>query len=101
MAENPLNDFELLSSLVVGIGEVAEISGVPARQIRYWEQKGIITSVAHQEAKNRRYDYLNIKKILLIKELIDEGFTLEAAAKKVALRIEVINAAFSKLKSAK
>lgn len=80
--KNILLDFDLLSKLVVGIGEVSEISGVPTRQIRYWEEKGIIHSSKETEGTTRKYDYLNVKKVLLIKELLDDGYTLDAAAKK-------------------
>jgi predicted transcriptional regulator len=91
-------DFEFLDKLIVGIGEVAQITGIPARQIRYWEEKGLITSLTEEEGKNRRYDYKNIKKMLLIKELVDEGYTLDAAAQKIAKRLETIEAALQKLK---
>ena len=33
--DNTLLDFDLLSKLVVGIGEVSDITGMPQRQIRY------------------------------------------------------------------
>lgn len=88
---DPLLDFDLLKKLVVGIGEVSDITGVPTRKIRYWEEKGIIKSEKEGEGTTRRYDYLNIKKILLIQELMDEGFTLDAAAKKVENRMKNIN----------
>jgi len=94
---NLLFDFDFLKKLVVGIGEVSQISGIPTRQIRYWEEKGIIASLTEEEGKNRRYDYMNIKKILLIKELIDEGYTLDAASKKVLKRLELIETALNKL----
>lgn len=94
---DPLLDFDLLKKLVVGIGEVSDITGVPTRKIRYWEEKGIIESEKEGEGTTRRYDYLNIKKILLIQELIDEGFTLDAAAKKVEGRMKNINEVFLKL----
>ncbi|AOP33083.1 transcriptional regulator [Leptospira tipperaryensis] len=90
-------DLEILGKLVVGIGEVSEITQIPVRKIRYWEDKGIIRSLTEEEGKNRRYDYRNIKKILLIKELLDEGFTLEAAAKKVENRIATVNSVFEQL----
>ncbi len=90
-------DFDFLKKLVVGIGEVSQISGIPTRQIRYWEDKGIIASLTEEEGKNRRYDYKNIKKILLIKELIDEGYTLDAASKKVLKRLEFIETTLNKL----
>ncbi|MFC9539895.1 MerR family transcriptional regulator [Lysinibacillus sp. NPDC056959] len=94
---DPMLDFDLLNKLVVGIGEVSNITGVPTRKIRYWEEKGIIDSENEVEGTTRRYNYLNIKKILLIQELIDEGFTLDAAAKKVENRMKNINEVFLKL----
>ncbi|WP_088832222.1 MerR family transcriptional regulator [Paenibacillus tyrfis] len=95
--DNALLDFDLLSKLVVGIGEVSDITGVPQRQIRYWEEKGIIQSFKEGEGTTRKYDYLSIKKILLVKELLDDGFTLDAAAKKVEERMRIINDVFKKL----
>ena len=91
-------DFDFLNKLVVGIGEVSQITGIPTRQIRYWEDKGIITSLTEEEGKNRRYNYENIKKILLIKELMDEGHTLDASAEKVKKRMEMIEQTLNKLK---
>ncbi|OXS56298.1 MerR family transcriptional regulator [Cohnella sp. CIP 111063] len=92
-----LVDFDLLSKLVVGIGEVSDITGVPTRQIRYWEDKGILQSTKEAEGATRKYDYLSVKKILLIKELLDDGYTLDAAAKKVEARMKNVNEAFMKL----
>lgn len=91
-------DFDFLDKLVVGIGEVAQITGIPTRQIRYWEEKGIIESLTEEEGKNRRYNYENIKKTLLIKELMEEGFTLDASAEKVKKRMEMIEETLNKLK---
>lgn len=93
-------DFDFLEKLIVGIGEVSQITGIPTRQIRYWEDKGIITSLTEEEGKNRRYDYKNIKKILLVKELLDEGYTLGASAEKVKNRIKMIEETLHKLKKA-
>lgn len=95
--KNILLDFDLLSKLVVGIGEVSEITGVPTRQIRYWEEKGVINSSKDTEGTTRKYDYLNVKKVLLVKELLDDGYTLDAAAKKVEDRMKNMNEAFAKL----
>lgn len=91
-------DYDFIDKLIVGIGEVSEITGIPTRQIRYWEEKGIIHSLTSGESKNRRYDYKGIKRMLLIKELIDEGYTLDAAAQKVEKRMEMMEAAFKKIK---
>ncbi|MFD2132147.1 MerR family transcriptional regulator [Pseudogracilibacillus auburnensis] len=94
---NALLDFDLLKKLVVGIGEVSEITGIPTRKIRYWEEKGAIQSESGAEGSTRRYDYLNVKKMLLIQEMMDEGFTLDAAIKKVEKRMVTLNEAFRKL----
>lgn len=99
--ENPLLDYELLNKLVVGIGEVSEITNVPTRKLRYWEEKGIIQSENDTDGTTRKYNYLNIKKILLIKELLDDGYTLDASAKKVEERMKHINSVFSKLANPK
>ncbi len=90
-------DFNFLNRLIVGIGEVSQITGIATRQIRYWEDKGIIVSLTEEEGKNRRYDYKNIKKILLIKELLDEGYTLDASAEKVKKRLELIEETLKRL----
>lgn len=91
------NDQLFLEKLIIGISEVSEVSGVPTRQIRYWEEKKYINSMSNQ-GKTRRYDYTNIKKIILIKELLDEGFTLEASVQKVEKRYETLNSALKKIK---
>ena len=93
-----MEDLEFLHKLIMGIGEVSEVTGVPTRQIRYWEEKGYIKSVSEQ-GKNRRYNYMNIKKILLIKELLDEGYTLEASVLKVDKRTQLVNEALEKLRN--
>ncbi|MFA8300738.1 MAG: MerR family transcriptional regulator [Hyphomicrobiales bacterium] len=89
-------DFEFLEKLVIGIGEVSEITDIPTRQIRYWEDKGIVSSMS-ENGKNRRYNYKNIKKMILIKELLDEGFTLDTSAQKVEKRMKLIEDALGKL----
>ena len=94
-------DYQFLDKLVVGIGEVSQITGIPTRQIRYWEEKGIIVSLTEEEGKNRRYDYKNIKKMVLIKELLDEGYTLDASWDKVNKRMEMIEKTLSKLQENK
>ncbi|MEW5843974.1 MAG: MerR family transcriptional regulator [Bacteroidota bacterium] len=91
-------DFDFLDKLIVGIGEISQITSIPTRQIRYWEDKKIIVSLREEEGKNRRYDYKNIKKMLLIKELLDEGYTLDAAADKIQKRMKLIEQTLNKLK---
>ncbi len=92
-----LLDVNLIKKLVVGIGEVSKITGIPVRKIRYWEEKGIINSQDSKEGSTRRFDYINIKKMLLIQEMLEEGFTLDFAAKKVEKRLAALNAMFKNL----
>ncbi len=92
------DDRDFMTKLVVGIGEVSLVTGIPQRQLRYWQQKGIIKTVPEPETSTRRFTCTEIKKILLIKELLDEGYTLEAAANKISNRITRIDEIFRKLK---
>lgn len=89
-------DLDFLMRLKVGIGETSEITGIPQRQLRYWEEKGIISSTMGQR-NVRTYDYFNIKKILLIRELLDEGYVLDKAAEKVEARMKYLDEMFQKL----
>ncbi len=91
-------DQEFITKLVVGIGEVSLVTGIPQRQLRYWQQKGIIKTISEAGASTRRFTCAEIKKILLIKELLDEGYTLEAAAHKIDKRMSRIDEVFQKLK---
>ena len=86
-----------MTELIVGIGEVSDITGVSARQLRYWETKGLINSTDDNSNTNRKYDYSNIEKIVLIKDFLDQGFTLESAAKRLEERIQRLNKAISTL----
>ncbi|BDR60607.1 MerR family transcriptional regulator [Lactobacillus xylocopicola] len=81
----------------VSIDEAANITGVPIRKLRYWEEKWIINSVDEGPNKTRKFDYYEIKKIILIHELMVEGYTLEKSAGKVAPRIETLQRAFDKM----
>jgi len=88
-------DPELVSKLLVTIGDVSDVTGVAQRKLRYWEDKKIISSSSIKDGGTRKFDYVNIKKILLIKELLDEGYTLDTAVQKVEERINKLEKAFS------
>lgn len=91
-----LMDFDFLLSVIVAIGEVANITGVPQRKIRYWDEKGYIAPV-DKNSTYRQYDYLNIKKVILIQELLEEGYTLEVAVRKVNERFTKVSEVFKRL----
>ena len=91
-----LMDLDFLLSVIVAIGEVANITGVPQRKIRYWDEKGYIEPV-DKNSTYRQYDYLNIKKVILIQELLEEGYTLEVSARKVNERFTKVSEVFRRL----
>ena len=84
---------QFLQKVKVGIHEASDITGVPARKIRYWQEKGYI-QVASEDANSRQYDLFNLKKIYLIQELIEDGYTLDGAAAKVENRIKNLSKLF-------
>ncbi|MFP7493790.1 MerR family transcriptional regulator [Terribacillus saccharophilus] len=87
-------DYELLGKMAVSIGEAAKISGIPIRKLRYWEDRGYIDSVEEKSNITRRFDYFTVKKIILMKELIEDGYTLGAASQKAGVRIMKIREVF-------
>ncbi|MFD1900130.1 MULTISPECIES: MerR family transcriptional regulator [Enterococcus] len=90
-------DIDLLRKMSVTIGEASNITGISVRKLRYWESKNIIRSVDEGLNKTRKFDYYEIKKIILIKELLDEGYTLDKSAEKVELRMKNLQDIFKKL----
>ncbi|MHC5228084.1 MerR family transcriptional regulator [Enterococcus sp. LJL99] len=66
---------------LVGISELSNMTNVSPRQLRYWEQKGYITSVG-EAGSSRKYKLPMAIKIEMIKHFLDEGFTLHVAVEK-------------------
>lgn len=65
------------------IGELATMTGVSTRQLRYWESKGIISSLSRDGEQDARvYNYKTYVAVATIKNFLDEGYTLKAAVKK-------------------
>lgn len=73
----PIDIRELMERLRLGIGQAAALCDVSIRQLSYWTDKGIITPV--DEEKNRCYDFLALEKVALIKQALDQGYSLEGA----------------------
>jgi len=67
------------------IGDTAEMAGVSQRQIRDWEARGYIPKAQRLICGDRAYRRFTIDQIEIIKkikEYQDQGFTLQAAARK-------------------
>ena len=67
------------------IGEAGRLCGVTEKQIRHWEEKDHIPTaqrVICGERSYRQYSEKDLDLIRKIKEYLDEGYTLSAAAGK-------------------
>jgi len=66
----------------VSIGTAAEASNTTVKMLRYWEEKGYITPErVYSGSRGYRFYYpADLQKIIRIKQYIDQGYTLQAAA---------------------
>jgi DNA-binding transcriptional MerR regulator len=66
----------------VSISVAAEVSNTTVKMLRYWEEKGYISPerVYSGSRGYRFYHPADLQKITRIKNLIDQGYTLQAAA---------------------
>lgn len=69
------------NEILISMTDISKVTGVSQRQLRYWEQKGYITSV-HDKSENRKYNIKTMVVIGMIKNFMDEGFTLAKASDK-------------------
>ena len=77
----PVDFGALVERLRLGIGQAARVCGVSIRQLSYWTEKEIIKPA--DDSRARSYDYAAIEKVCLIKQLLDQGFSLEGAVAEV------------------
>ena len=67
------------------VSSAAKAASVSSRQLYYWEHLGIVKP-AYEEFGTysyRRYSQEQIELLIKIKDLLDSGYTLQAAVKKV------------------
>lgn len=84
---NEARHFFDVQRLVFRIGELASMTDVSARQLRYWEKKGLIASQERADGQQARvYTFKTFVRVSMIKYFIDEGFTLEGANKQARKR---------------
>jgi len=77
-AVRPVDLSKLLARVELGIGQAAHLCGVSIRQLSYWTDKGIIQPT--ERGGSRSYTYPAIEKVCLIKQALDQGYSLEGAA---------------------
>ena len=67
------------------IGDTAKMTGATQKQIRNWEAKGYIPKadrIVCGDRAYRRFSSKQVEMISRIKDFLDEGYTLSAAAVK-------------------
>ena len=76
-----------MSKIDYSIGDTSKMTGATKKQIRRWEAKGYIPKADRVQYGDRAYRRFSLKQVELIsriKNLLDEGYTLPAAAEKAA-----------------
>ena len=75
----------MVHKITFSIGDTAEMAGVTQRQIRDWEARSYIPKAQRIICGDRAYRRFTMEQIEIIKkikEYQDQGFTLQAAARK-------------------
>lgn len=67
------------------IGEVARLSSVPAKTIRYYEEVGLLPPSARTRSGYRVYDSADVERLRFIKRGRDLGFSVDEVASLLAL----------------
>ena len=70
------------------IGDVARLSGLPVKTIRYYERRGLLEPAARSEAGYRLYGTEEVARLEFIKRATILGLTLEEVADLVGLAAE-------------
>lgn len=80
---NEMGDLDRRSMPLFSIGIVKSLTGLTARQIRYYEQHQLIHP-SRTEGNQRLFSFNDVDRLLEIKELIEKGLNL-AGIKQVLL----------------
>ena len=57
------------------IGIVQKLTGLTARQIRYYEQHGLVQPV-RSEGKQRLFSFADVERLMEVRQLLDEGLNM-------------------------
>lgn len=80
-----MTEKELNSNPVYSMGVAERLTGLTGRQIRYWEQHGLIAP-SRTRGRQRLYSEADIARLKEVKRLLGEGMTLERAKQYMAAR---------------
>lgn len=71
---------------MVQIGALAVVTGIPARTIRFYEERGIVPAPPRTPSGYRDYDETAVARLRFLRAAQDAGLTLAEIAGVVALR---------------
>ena len=69
----------------IGIGRLAELTGVKIPTIRFYEQNGLVPPPCRTEGRQRRYDESAVRRLHFIRHARDLGFSVEDIRQLLAL----------------
>ena len=69
----------------MNIGQVAKLSGISAKMIRYYEQIGLMPKAMRSEAGYRYYNSVDIDNLKFIRRARDLGFSVEQISALLSL----------------
>ncbi|HEX6537883.1 MAG TPA: MerR family transcriptional regulator [Candidatus Dormibacteraeota bacterium] len=67
----------MLAGVDLGIGELAALTGVPVKTIRYYSDLGLVPEARRTEAGYRRYDDASLARLELVRALRELGLDIE------------------------
>jgi DNA-binding transcriptional MerR regulator len=92
---SPVDPEELLQGLKLTTGKAAEFCDISRRQLCYWTDKGIIDTLedegesdGDESGARRVYDFTALRKVLLIKQLLETGRGLKRATREAEFYLQ-------------
>lgn len=85
----------MLRVMDMSIGELAALTGVPVKTIRYYSDLGLVPEAGRSASGYRRYDAASLARLELVRALRDLGLDLATAGRVAALQtsLEAVAAA--------
>lgn len=86
---SPIDPEELMVNLQLTTGKAAEFCDISRRQLCYWTDKGIVDTIEGEieeygeDGTRRVYDFAALRRVLLIKQLLEQGRGLKRATREV------------------